>query len=790
MPPAQGPQQQGDSGGISGRRGPSPLMFEVFAGVNTSTTRTGVPDEQAYWFNGFMPIAPRNLRTLWGIGSALYTVTPGVEVVCFYFYNLGATPYVIVFLSDGSAVQANTLTGATTQVLPTHTIFNPSITQLGISQYGQQYLIIVSNQANGYWLWDGSVLYGAGTLAPGVTLTNVGSGYTQTPVVTASGGLGTGARFVTSINSAGQVVSVTMINPGSGYLADDTVTLVFTGDNTAGSSGSISANLSHVVGGSGAALTQNWYIDGPLFGYTLYYTESITVNNGGSAYTPLAVASFTGGNGFWYQNPGGIVLTTSGGVITAAAESAQGIYALPSGGVFPTLSVTDTGYYTVSSTTINNGGSDYGPACTITASGGGAPQTQASLSPALSSGVIVEVIINSGGVYGSNTPPTLAVTDTATDAAGTVSLMPFGTQGTNVETYQGRVWVFKGPLGQFTAPGSATDFSTADGGGSFTSADSFLKVAYIQAVQTNGFLFLIADTSMNYISGVSTTGTPPTTTFTNSNSDPEVGSPYPAAVTTLGQDILTANSTGVFVSSGGAFVKKSEALDGVFNTVPNFNGVQLSSAKATIFGKRVWMVLVPIVDPVSGATVNQIMMFNGKYWWSSLQDVPLTFISGQEIGSVYTAWGTNGTSIYPLFQTPSSGFKKTAQTRLWDAPIGYDHTKSAVNLFALAQFLGSSDLKYTVTIDNEFGVPQTGASYNGSPVAFSWVNGAGASFTWQNGSSQTFSWAVTGPNIVAVLPPTAVGQVGALTGMTFTTMADDMVLISAALQTEIVGYRA
>lgn len=785
MPPAQGPQQQGDSGGISGRRGPSPLMFEVFAGVNTSTTRTGVPDEQAYWFNGFMPIAPRNLRTLWGIGPVLYTAL-FAEIVCFYFYNIGSTPYAVIFQSDGSAVQVNTNTGSTTTVLPSGTILIPQITQLGISQYGQQYLIIVANQPNGYWIWDGSILYGAGTLAPIVTLTDVGSGYVTPPTVRATGGFGTGAVFSAAIDSAGQVTNVAIIDPGSDYLAGDNVSLTFTGGNQAGSGATLTANLSDQPGGSGGSLSPTWQSAGG----NAYQPEAITVGAVGSNYSPLATAYFTGGNGHWLSGyPTPISLTINSGTISAAVITQAGNYWYY-GTSFPTIAISDPGYHYVSSVTINNGGSDYGPDCAITASGGGSPESQAVLVPVLNSGTIAEVTITSGGVYGSNTPPTLTVTDTATDAAGTVSLMPFGTQGTNVETYQGRVWVFKGPLGQFTAPGSATDFSTADGGGSFTSADSFLKVAYIQAVQTNGFLFLVADTSMNYISGVSTTGTPPTTTFTNSNSDPEVGSPYPAAVTTLGQDILTANSTGVFVSSGGAFVKKSEALDGVFNTVPNFNGMQLSSAKATIFGKRVWMVLVPIVDPVSGTTVNQIMMFNGKYWWSSLQDVPLTFISGQEIGSVYTAWGTNGTSIYPLFQTPSSGFKKTAQTRLWDAPIGYDHTKSAVNLFALAQFLGSSDLKYTVTIDNEFGVPQTGASYNGSPVAFSWVNGAGAPFTWQNGSSQTFSWAVTGPNIVAVLPPTAVGQVGALTGMTFTTMADDMVLISAALQTEIVGYRA
>src|SRR5580704_2981316 len=104
-------QQQQAQGDIAG------LVFDKFAGVNTATTRPGVPDEMAYWLDGFIPLAPNNLRTLYGIGAAKYTATGGKTIVCFYFYNLGTTPYAIVFLSDGSAIQVNTSTGAATTVL-------------------------------------------------------------------------------------------------------------------------------------------------------------------------------------------------------------------------------------------------------------------------------------------------------------------------------------------------------------------------------------------------------------------------------------------------------------------------------------------------------------------------------------------------------------------------------------------------------------------------------------------------------------------------------------------------
>lgn len=773
MPPER-QAQQGDGGQSYGPGGPPPLAFEIFAGVNTATTRIGVQDEQAYWFDGFMPLAPRNLRTLYGIGNALYTATDGLTIVCFYFYNLGAIPYVVLFLSDGSAIQVNTQTGGVTTILPSGTINLPAIATLGISQWGSQYLLIVAQQTNGYWVWDGSILYSAGSLAPTVTLTNAGSGYYAPPSVQATGGHGSGAAFAATISN-GSATSVVVLNPGTGYLATDTVDLTFTGGNTSGSAGALTANLSAVGPGGSGAVALSWTSAG--FGSNNYISSEVIT--GGSNYSSLATALFTGGTGAWAEGtPPTLSLTITGGVITAIsiiahAPNAGGYYIKPDGDTFPTIAISDPGYYTVSSVTIGDGGTNYGPNTLITATSGGSPQSQASITPIISSGVITSYTINSGGIYGSNTAPTLTVTDSAVTATATVSLFPSAISGNFVETYQGHVWVLNGPNVLVSAPGSVSNFATSSGGVQFTSEDSFLKIGYVAAVQTNGFLFLIGDNSMNYISGVTTTGTtPPTTTFTNNNSDPEVGTPYPASVTTLGQDILIANSTGVFVSSGGAFVKRSEPLDGVYNTVPAqqfntnpFEGFQLSSAKATIFGKRVWMVLVPIVDPVSGDMIHKLLMFNGKFWWAAQQEVALTFISGQEINSVYTAWGTDGTHLYPLFNKPSTAITKVAQTRLWDAPGGYEFAKATGRFWSLWQCYNTTDTEITLGVD-----------------------AVGISNTGQFTTTQTYD--IFGPTALGyfVTAPQAVGNQGILTGMTISTDAADVALVSAKLWDEIVGY--
>lgn len=742
------------------------LTCEKFAGVNTVTTRTGVPDEQAYWIDGFMYLAARNLRTLYGIGSALYTASGGITIVCFYFYNIGSTPYVIIFQSDGSAVQVNTSTGGTTTVLASGTIRNPNIVNLGVSQYGQQYLLIAAKQTNGYWIWDGALLYTAGTLAPQVTLTDVGSGYIGPPnLVTVTGGNGSGATFVAT-ESGGVITGVSITNPGENYLAGDEPTLVFSGGTQAGTGASLTAVLSHEAGGSGASLTCVMQSEG-------FYVivVSVTINNGGSGYSPETTINVSGGNP---QTAAVLSPVITSGAITGVNIINSGVYDTLTA---PTATVVDNGYYYVSSVTINNGGSGYGPNRSITASGGGSPISQATFTSGLASGVITSVTVNSGGNYGSNTAPTLTVTDSASNATGTVSLAPFGISGNAIETYQGHVWVFNGDVFNFSAPGSVSDFATSDGGGSDQSSASYLKVGYTGAVSTNGFLFIIGDSSMDYISGVTTTtpsGGSPTTTFSQNNCDPEIGTPYPAAITTLGQDILIANSVGIFVSSGGAFVKQSEPLDGIYNTVPAsqfssnpFNGFQLSAAKATIFSKRAWMVLVPIVDPVSGDTVNKLLMYNGKQWWATQQDVALTFIQGQEINSIYTAWGTDGTHLYPLFNQPSTAFTKTLQTKLWDDPGGYETTKADTRFWSVWECYNTTDTAITVDID-AIGIDGSGNQY---------------------ANTQTYD--ITGPTATGffITLPQAIGQQGIFTGMTISTQAADMALVSVKVAAGDVQYR-
>ena len=804
--------------------GPEPLLFEAFQGIDTSTTRPGVPDNMAYWLDGFMPLDKRNLRTLYGAGTSI--LSSGVAIVWYGFGNIGSTPYMIAFLADGSVAAVNTSTLVSTVILPAATIASPTIVNTGLSQWGREYIIIVADQTNGYWLWDGTTIFTAGTLAPLVTITNVGSAYKTVPNVIISGGHGSGAAIAAAIAN-GVVTGATVTNPGSGYLAGDSVSLTFSGGNSAGSGGSLTAVMAGGTGGTGGSIVAF---------LSEQRVSSVSIVNGGSGYSTFAVATSS-------ANPDGPVatfqLTVTGGAITTCAIVTQGNdYASA-----PTITITDAGYARVSSVTVVAGGTGYSNSASISFVGGSSPISQATGQLVLNAGgTITSVTVLSGGAYGSTSPaPTIVISDTATTATGTVELMPFAIQGHWAATYQGRVWVGTQATVYFTAPGSFNDFSTSAGGGNFTSADSFLQRAWVRGISTNGFLYLIGDSSVNYISGVQTSGTPPTTTFTNQNADPETGTPYPQGVITVGQNILLANSFGIHLLTGAKITKVSEPLDGVWNSVSNFGGIQLSAAKANIFSRRVWMVLARIVDPVTGSTVNKVMMWDGaKRWWTSPQDITLDFIASQEINSVWTTYGTNGTVVCPLFSTPTTQFTKTAQSRLWDAPGGYLLEKAANRFWGMMQYYSVSSPNITLSVDNEDGLmgDGTGASVtatiaSGTVSGLSIVNGGSLysnnpSIVFTGGGASTAATAqavsvtpsgsivslallsfgtgytvaptvtvadplftITGPTNTGffVVPAFAVGQVGELTGMTLRTACNDMALISAMLGEEIVGYR-
>jgi hypothetical protein len=519
--------------------------MEEFQGLYTSTTRPGVKDQQCWWIDGYIPLGKNDLRTLPGTGPAVFTAPAGKTISFFNFANIGATPYSIVIGATGEIYAVNTSTGIYSTIAPAGTITNPSKQNVGISQYGSQYVLIVAKQANGYFIWDGTTFF-----TPGMAFTGTG------------------------------------------------------------------------------------------------------------------------------------------------------------GGTIPT-------------------------------------------------------------------------------AIG----------GTTIETYAGRIWIGNGATVFFSVPGSLTDFSSGDGGGNFTSTDSFLRVAYTQLVQTNGFLYLIGDSSINYISGVQTAGSPPVTTFTNQNADPEVGTPYSASVDVIGRNIIFANAWGIHVSYGAAVTKISEACDGFYTSVPNFGGQQLSAAKSIVYGKRLWSLLCPVIDQFTGQQRNKLITWNSQLWFVSEQDVVLTFIQHQEINSVLTAWGTDGTTLRRLFQQPSTGFTKRVMSKFWNSEAGISMRGTATRFWASAQYYSTLDPDVNVYIESDNAASFGGAAQKllvPGTTNVEWTTLGGQVMNWTTmvgGVSTPMQWSTTNSGGIVVFDPQSIAQQGVYLGFTLETNAADMAWISAMIGSANWNYR-
>lgn len=512
--------------------------------------------------------------------------------------------------------------------------------------------------------------YGSGFTVIGVTITAPGSGYATPPIVTFStstiGGSATGTSTIsggataTATVAAGAVTLISVTNPGHGYVTAPTVTLTGGGGTGAtatalleagnlgaitvvdGGSGYVYPPLLSLVGGGGTGATGATVL-------TPTTVQRVNVTAGGSGYTGQPVVTITSGDG----NGSG-----------AVAHSV-----IADGAVIAIL--------------LNSGGSGYTSTPIVTFSGGGG--TGAGAQAILTPTSIASAFVSNSGTGYTSAPAVEILPGGNNAAAATFDLMPFGVSGSCLETFNSRVWIGDPAPPQFgnlppggnfsySAADSFTDFATSDGGGEFTNSDRFLLTRYVGFRQSNGYLYAFGDGSVSVVSNVQTTGSPATTTFTYQNVDPQVGLSFRDSMQDFGRAVPFANTTGVYGLYGGNVTKISEKLDRLFlNAIfPSTAGaVTPSAATATLFNIKHYLCLLTMLDPDTGVYRNVMVAWDEKGWFVASQAPTITFISSQKVNSNFTAWGADGTSLFPMFQTPSATLSKRFDTKFYgnDAPF-------------------------------------------------------------------------------------------------------------------------
>lgn len=739
---------------------PQAQVIEQFGGLNTKASRPSIGNEEFSWLQNWMPIGDGNLRTLYGEGDTLYTVPNPLQdqIIFEYPFNIGEVSYHAVFLDDGTAYQVQRSNGVITTISSVPGTFYTSGGDLpACAQWQSKYLVIVSTASgDGYWLWDGDALFTAGTLSPLVVMDTNGSGYTSVPTVTAYGGSGSGATFLATIgnNAEEGVVSVDVVNAGSGYLPGEEVTLAFSG----GGSDSGAAGIATVTTSSG----------GVLF---------VTITNGGSGYTADAVVTFAGGGG---SGAIGVISAASSGVITGITITNPGVgyTSAPTVGItagagsgFTGVAVLQNGQVTAIS--VPAGGSGYTVPPEVVISGDGSGATAAAT---LTGGAVSSVAITNAGT--GYTSASIAFVGGNHAARASVTLMPHGVKGNTVETYQSRVWVGDDTVVSFTAPASVSDFSTSSGGGSYAATESFLRRVITRLIQSSGFLYQIADSSINVISNVQTNGDPPTTTFNNANVDPQVGCPWRDSVQAFGRALVFANSSGVYALYGGAAEKVSAALDGLFANA-TFNtgasgGVTPTAGVGTIFGIRCYYISFTTIDPYTEEQATFMCGWDGQNWHVAKQIKTPIFITTEEIDSELTVWGNDGTNLFPLFQTPNDELEKIYQTRLRVEPAIL-YRKQANRFYLVAESFVATPPTFDISVDNESGQGSF-TSYLAQGDALQFVSNGGEPITFI-GTGPIFFNSTSGLGIIS----TSRSDYGLMLGITGKTTAADCRVLQMTL---------
>jgi hypothetical protein len=525
----------------------------------------------------------------------------------------------------------------------------------------------------------------------------------------------------TNIYYAGTVSpNVTVLNVGTGYTSNPSI--------AAASGGS----------GSGATFAVNQRLNNQII--------SVNVSSAGSGYVVTDITQFTNN----------VVSTT---IVNAGSGGTNGTFSVAFSGGNPIAAATAT--FTVVGGSIQGinityGGYGYSSAPTMSFSASsGLTNASATANYNATATPQIPLVFSGGGGSG---------------AQAIVNLMPFGLSGSAIENFTGRVWIANKNQISYSSPGNPADFSTTTGGGTLTSTDSFLKSSFYSLVQSSGFLYCFADSSIQIISNVSTNATTSggvttvSTTFSNINASPQIGTIWGYSPITFSQIITFANYDGVYSLYGSTLQKVSANLDPFFASIPSsIASMTVSSAQTILYGVQTYILLFPIIDQISGLTRNALLMWNGKRWWTASQETSYTFITTQEYNSQLFAYGTDGTTIHQMFAGgPYSGgaLQKSFRSKLYFEPT-YAITKRATRIVGTIQSLTAGAVPMTVTLDN-----------------YTWLAGnASTSISYDTSALSDPRWTVVGQKFLNL----NVSQVGYVLGFTISTYDPTIVFQSITM---------
>jgi hypothetical protein len=323
------------------------------------------------------------------------------------------------------------------------------------------------------------------------------------------------------------------------------------------------------------------------------------------------------------------------------------------------------------------------------------------------------------------------------------------TSGTAIAVYQNVVWIAVGRTLYFSASASYTDFTTTDGGGTYTMVDPTLRSNITALLSADGYLYIFGITSVNAISDlyVPQGASPPTPTFTNLNLSAIVGTDQPYSIFMYGRLVFFANRYGAW-SIYGTTVNAISAPDPNNAYASDIDGTwqYLNFSQAISGGQVVSNSLLcgaflvqRLNDPVFGSNT-VIAMYQGdaaggKWWFANWG--ALTRITTAYVNNVPALFGYIGNQLYQLFAVSTSSPPATIQTALWDFGDPITEKQVIKAGFALTTYIPGGGVA-SFTLDTP--VSSTPVPFTNLGGQVIWENSLGQIVTWKNASSQTVTW--------------------------------------------------
>ena len=363
-------------------------VTKSFKALNTKANRTAIDESEFSWIENVQPIGFGNLKVI--PQSSNVGVTWSNTVTELTSVNITNTDYILAFQANGGA-EAYNLNSNSVVTIATAGTFTGS--GMRAKQWKDERAIILDPD-KGYYTWDGANLITIGSVG-GIGITNVGFNYTEAPIVTISPPNQTNGKQATAVasisNAAGTILSVQVDVLGSGYTTPPTVTFappasqfgvqaqgsasiqsgnVVVISVTNPGSGYTSAPAITITGGGGSSANAIAKLGSGI-------VTSISLTEAGSGYTSPPTVTISGGGGSDATAVAGFLSFAKGTVGLLVTAGGSG-YTSP-----PTVNITGGGGANANAVAIVNGGAVTGivvvnpgtgytsnPTVTITGGGG------------------------------------------------------------------------------------------------------------------------------------------------------------------------------------------------------------------------------------------------------------------------------------------------------------------------------------------------------------------------------------------------------------------------------------